>query len=128
MSSLICVIDDDRSVLRALRRLLRAEAFAVEVFVSAEQFLASEQRARAGCLVLDVNLKGLSGLELQAQLVLGGKPPPIVFITAFDDRNARERACRAGAVAYLRKPFDDNALLDAVNRALRGPGSVVEKA
>src|SRR5438876_367287 len=76
MPSLICVIDDDRSVLRALRRLLWAEAFAVEVFGSAEEFLASEHRANARCLVLDVNLTGLSGLELQEQLLLTGASPP----------------------------------------------------
>ncbi len=120
MPSLICVIDDDRSVRRALRRLLWAEAFAVEVFGSAEEFLASEHRANARCLVLDVNLIGLSGLELQEQLLLTGASPPIVFITAYDDRVARDRACRAGAVDYLRKPFDDKALLDAINRAIRG--------
>ena len=120
MPSLICVIDDDRSVLRALRRLLWAEAFAVEAFGSAEEFLASEHRANARCLVLDVNLIGLSGLELQEQLLLTGASPPIVFITAYDDRVARDRACRAGAVDYLRKPFDDKALLDAINRAIRG--------
>ena len=120
MPSLICVIDDDRSVLRALRRLLWAEAFAVEAFGSAEEFLASEHRANARCLVLDVNLTGRSGLELQEQLLLTGAAPPIVFITAYDDRVARERACRAGAVDYLRKPFDDTTLLDAINRAIRG--------
>ena len=120
MPSLICVIDDDRSVLRALRRLLWVEAFAVEAFGSAEEFLASEHRANARCLVLDVNLTGLSGLELQEQLLLTGAAPPIVFITAYDDRVARDRASRAGAVDYLRKPFDDKTLLDAINRAIRG--------
>jgi len=121
MSALVCVIDDEQSVLRALRRLLSTEAFAVEVFLSAEDFLASDHRANASCLILDVNLTGLSGLQLQEQLLSGGGAPPIIFITAYDDKDARERACRAGAVDYLRKPCDDNILLEAVNRAIRGP-------
>jgi FixJ family two-component response regulator len=115
---LVCVVDDDRSVLRAVERLLRASAFAVATFASAEAYLQSEHRKTAGCLVLDVHLGGVSGLELQEQLAAAGTRTPIVFITAWDDATARERAHRAGAAGYLQKPFDDVALLGAVSRAL----------
>jgi FixJ family two-component response regulator len=114
---LVCVVDDDASILRALQRLLRSGNYAVRTFTSAEAFLASEYRPLAGCLVLDVHLGGLSGIELQEHLAASGTQTPVVFITAHDDALTRERAHRAGAIDYLRKPFDDVALLDAVNRA-----------
>jgi FixJ family two-component response regulator len=119
-SPLICVVDDDASILRALHRLLRSGNYAVKTFPSAEAFLASEYRPIAGCLVLDVHLGGLSGIELQEQLIASGIRTPVVFITAHDDVMTRERARRAGAIDYLRKPFDDSALLQAVDRALAG--------
>ena len=115
---LVCVVDDDLSVLRALERLLRASAFAVATFGSAEAYLQSEHRATARCLVLDVHLTGLSGLELQERLAAAGARTPIVFISAWDDAAARDRARRAGAVCYLQKPFDDATFLGAVSRAL----------
>jgi FixJ family two-component response regulator len=114
----VCVIDDDRSLLRALQRLLSAGGFAVETFLSAELFLDSEYRSTAGCLVLDVHLGGLGGFELHERLVAEGAPIPTIFITAHDDAVTRERACRAGAIAYLRKPFDDHSLIRAVHQAL----------
>jgi FixJ family two-component response regulator len=115
---LICVVDDDVSILRALGRLLRTGNYAVETFASAEAFLASESGPMARCLVLDVQLGGVSGLELQERLAASGARTPVVFITAHDDAMSRERARRAGAVDYLRKPFDDVALLGAVRRAI----------
>jgi FixJ family two-component response regulator len=90
----------------------------VETFVSAEEFLASESGPMARCLVLDVQLGGVSGLELQERLAASGARTPVVFITAHDDEMSRERARRAGAVDYLSKPFDDVALLGAVGRAI----------
>jgi FixJ family two-component response regulator len=117
-ASVVCVIDDDASLLRAVQRLLGADGFTVETFPSAERFLESGHRGSAGCLVLDVHLGGMNGFELQERLVAEGTPIPVVFITAHDDLATRERARRAGAVAYLRKPFDDDALIAAVNRAL----------
>lgn len=115
---MICVIDDDASLLRALQRLLVAGGFSVETFGSAEDFLVSEHRSAADCLVLDVHLGGLGGFELQERLVAAGRRIPIVFITAYDDAVTRERARRAGAVDYLRKPFDDESLIGAINRAI----------
>jgi FixJ family two-component response regulator len=115
---MVCVVDDDSSVLRALRRLLDATGFRVETFSSAEAFLESEHRGRADCLVLDVHLGGQSGLDLQERLATSGTNTPIIVITAHDDLPTRERAARAGAVQYLRKPFDDEALLEAIHRAI----------
>jgi FixJ family two-component response regulator len=115
---MVCVVDDDDSLLRALRRLLDATGFRVETFSSAEEFLGSDHRGRADCLVLDVHLRGLSGLDLQERLATSGVNTPIVIITAHDDRPTRERAARAGAVDYLRKPFDDESLIAAIHRAI----------
>lgn len=115
---MVCVIDDDESIQRALRRLLGATGFRVETFSSAEEFLNSEHLRRADCLVLDVHLGGLSGLDLQERLARSGAATPVVVITAHDDRPTRERAVRAGAVEYLAKPFDDDLLIAAIRRAI----------
>jgi FixJ family two-component response regulator len=117
-SPMVCVVVDDDSLLRALRRLLDAAGFRVETFSSAEQFLESEHRGRADCLVLDVHLGGLSGLDLQERLRTSGVSMPIVTITAHDEQSTRERARRAGAIEYLRKPFDDDSLIDAIHKAI----------
>jgi FixJ family two-component response regulator len=114
---LVYVIDDDASLLRALRRLLGAGGFRVCTFSSAEEFLESE-RAAPACLVLDVHLGGLSGLDLQERLIAAGRRIPVVFITAHDDAVTRERARRIGAIDYLRKPFNDESLLAGINRAI----------
>jgi FixJ family two-component response regulator len=118
---MVCVVDDDHSILRALRRLLDATGFRVETFSSAEAFLKSAQRESADCLVLDVHLGGLSGLDLQERLAQSGVRTPIVIITAHDDPPTRERARRAGAIEYLRKPFDDESLVDAIHKAIGQP-------
>ena len=117
-SPLVCVIDDDVSLLRALRRLLGASGFQVKTFSSAEDFLECSSASAPGCLVLDVHLGGLSGFELHERLVAAGRRIPVVFITAHDDAATRDRARRAGAVEYLRKPFDDESLIAGINRAL----------
>jgi FixJ family two-component response regulator len=117
-SPLVCVIDDDMSLLRALRRLLGAGGFQVKTFSSAEDFLDCANPRTPGCLVLDVHLGGLSGFELHERLVAAGRRIPVVFITAHDDASTRDRAHRAGAVEYLRKPFDDESLIAGINRAL----------
>jgi FixJ family two-component response regulator len=114
----VCVIDDDVSLLRALQRLLGASGFHVKAFSSAEEFLAARNVASVGCLVVDVHLGGLSGFELHDRLVSAGRRIPVVFITAHDDSLTRERARRAGAIDYLRKPFNDELLIAGINRAL----------
>ena len=117
---LVCVVDDDASLLRAMHRLLSVGGFHAVTFDSAEAFLEYPSRARAACLVVDVHLGALSGFDLQARLAASGSRVPILFITACDDVLTRERARRAGAVDYLQKPVDDEVLLGAIQRAIAG--------
>jgi FixJ family two-component response regulator len=112
----VAVIDDDASVRKALRRLLRAAGMQVQTFATAEDFLGAAERP-PDCLVLDVRLPGLGGLELQRRLAAEGRHVPIVFITGHQDEQARREALAAGAVDFLLKPFEDESLLQAVTRA-----------
>jgi FixJ family two-component response regulator len=115
---LFSVVDDDRSVREALPDLLREFGFAVVAFSSAEEFLASDAVNRTSCLVLDVRMPGMSGLELQQELTRRQLAIPIVFITAHADDALRPRLIAGGAVDCLLKPFSETALLDAANAAL----------
>jgi FixJ family two-component response regulator len=110
----IGIIEDDESVRRALRRLFLSMGFDVQAFVTAEEFLESLTQPLPSCLVLDVNLPGLSGLELQHRLCAEGRHVPIVIITAYASDKAREQALEAGAIAFLAKPFEEASLLQAV--------------
>ena len=123
VSPTISVIDDNASVRRALRRLIRAAGLDAETFASAEEFLAAAGRQAPVCLILDVRMSGMSGLELQRRLASAAPHIPIVFITAHEDEDARRAALAAGAVGYLQKPFDDWVLLDSVAKALARSGS-----
>lgn len=118
----VAVIDDDQSVRGAIRSLLRSLGFRVETFASAEDFLDARS-AGIGCLILDVRLSGMSGLDLQQRLAVTGDAPPIVFISAHADQVARQQALAAGAIAFLRKPFAEAALIDAVRRAFGLPAT-----
>jgi FixJ family two-component response regulator len=118
--SLISIVDDDLSVRRSLRRLVQGAGYAVEAYASAPEFLDSRPSGRIACLVLDIHLDGMSGLDLHARLAAAGVAIPTIFITANDDAPTRERARHAGAVAYLAKPFDKLALLDAIRSAVDG--------
>ena len=115
---LISVIDDDDSVRESLRRLIRSVGFAVQVFPSAEEFLNSDQLSHTSCLLLDVRLPGMNGLELQQELSANRCEIPIIFITAHGDDAARVRALKDGALEYLFKPFSEEALLNAINLSL----------
>ena len=115
---LISVVDDDEAMRQALEMLLESAGFAVEVFTSAQQFLRSNRLSEVDCLIADVRMPGMTGLQLQRELAATGSRIPIVFITAHGDDRARARALRAGAVAFLHKPFSEQALLDAVQAAL----------
>jgi len=115
---LISVVDDDLSVCRALRRLIRSAGYTVETFASAQEFLDSSPEVRTACLVLDIHLAGMTGFELQERLAADQAAIPIIFITAYDDASTRERIARSRAVAYLRKPFDERVLLDAIRAAV----------
>jgi FixJ family two-component response regulator len=117
--ALVAVVDDDESIRESLRGLIRSVGLAVTVFASAEEFLRSEERGKTDCLILDVRMPGMNGLELQHQLAASEHDIPIIFITAHaSDEGARARALSDGAVAYLTKPFDDGALLEAINAAM----------
>jgi FixJ family two-component response regulator len=115
---LISIVDDDLSVRRALRRLVRSAGYAVETFASAREFLDSSPSGRTACLVLDIHLEGMSGFELQERMAADPAPIPVIFITAQDDAATRERARQTSASAYLRKPFDEQVLLAAIGRAI----------
>jgi FixJ family two-component response regulator len=114
----VFVVDDDASMREALKNLLRSVGLAVEIFGSAQEFLSSDRSKAPGCLVLDVRLPGLSGLDLQRQLAGANLRIPIVFITGHGDIQMSVRAMKAGAVEFLTKPFRDQDLLDAVQQAV----------
>jgi len=117
--SLVAVVDDDESVRESLPDLLRQFGFAAQAFSSAEAFLASEALSETRCLILDVAMPGMSGPDLQQELMRRRQEVPIVFITANGDRTVRARLIAQGAVECLFKPFSETALLDALNAALR---------
>ena len=114
----IFVVDDDASVRTAVRRLLLSLHYPVRLFGSAEQFLADIRRGTRGCLILDLRLPGMSGLQLQRQLVSEDWKMPIVFISAHDDDESRNAALRMGAISYLRKPFERQQFLESVQTAI----------
>jgi FixJ family two-component response regulator len=110
----VAVIDDNPAVLKAIKRLLGEADIDVEGFGSAEDFLVRTASDALGCLIVDVGLPGISGIELRRRLARGGSKLPVIFITASEDESARQDAMNAGAFAYLRKPFSGLALVDAV--------------
>ena len=117
--SLVSVVDDDESVRESLPDLLREFGFAAEAFSSAEAFLASDVIGETSCLLLDIAMPGISGPELQQELIRRHQDIPIVFITAGDDESVRRRLVAEGAVECLFKPLSETTLLDALNAALR---------
>ena len=120
---LVSIVDDDESLRRSVKNLLTSVGFQVETFASAEAFLQSAHRADTRCVVLDLRMPGMSGLDLLMHLAATGSPIPVVILTAHSDDEARRRTLQAGAVAFLGKPFHGEALLGAVRRALaENPG------
>jgi FixJ family two-component response regulator len=115
---LVCIVDDDASLRRSLRNLLMSVGFRVETFQSAEAFLTSVHRGNTGCMVLDLRMAGMSGLELLRYLGATGSRIPVIILTAHGDEDTRQRTLQAGAVAFLKKPFQSAALVDAVRSAL----------
>ena len=118
-SQLVAVVDDEEPVRKALQRLLKAAGLTVSSFASAEDFLKSGQLNTTGCLVADIRMPGLSGLDLLAELNRRHLPIPTIFITAHGDENLRMQAMRAGAVKFLSKPVDGATLLASVQAALQ---------
>jgi len=115
---IVFVVDDDPSVRRAIKRLIGSEGLQVELFGSAQEFLKSRRPDAPSCLVLDIKLPGISGLDFQCQLAAAGIRIPIIFITGHGDIPMTVRAMKAGAVEFLTKPFRDQELLDAIQIAL----------
>jgi FixJ family two-component response regulator len=111
---LIAVVDDDESVRNAVHGVLRSAGLKARTFASAEEFLGSDHRGQTVCLITDMQMPGMSGLELLAQLAAAEQRIPVIFITAFGNPRLRDQARRAGAVQFLDKPFDDEVLLEIV--------------
>ena len=120
---LISVVDDDASVLSATVDLLDSVGLACEAFPSAEAYLASGQVRSTSCLILDVSMPGVNGVELQRRLIAAGHSIPTIFITAFPEERTRAQAQRYGAICYLCKPYRDEELLTCVRLALDRPGA-----
>jgi FixJ family two-component response regulator len=118
VSPLIAIVDDEEPVRKALQRLLRAARLHTDTYASCELFQEALARRRPNCLILDLHLPGMSGLELLYELQQHGIAPPTIVITAHDDAETRDRCQRAGAVSYLRKPVDSSVLLSAIIRVL----------
>ena len=116
---LISIVDDDDSLRNSLDNLIRSVGFQAQGFSSAEAFLSSNQAHDTACLILDMRLPGISGLELQRQIVAANWRIPIIFITSHADGDAQARALEAGAVDYLYKPFREEQLLNAIDAAIK---------
>jgi len=116
---IVFIVDDDLSMRSALRNLIQSVGFRVEVFSSAQEFLGHKRAMTPACLVLDVRLKGMSGLELQRELAAANDPIPVIFITGHGDIPMTVRAMKAGAIEFLPKPFRDQDLLDAIHQAIQ---------
>jgi len=117
-AKMVAIVDDDDLMRSALQGLLKAVGLPAQAFASAEDFLKSGQQHQTGCLITDIRMPGMSGLELQAKLNAEACRIPTIFITAHGDEKMRMQALRAGAVEFLSKPFDDESLLESVRAAL----------
>ena len=115
----VAAIDDDRRVRESIRSVLESAGYEPEMFGSAEEFLDSGVLTRARCVIADVRLPGIDGIELQRRIRTQHPPPPVILITAHDDDGVREKALQGGAVAFLLKPFDAADLLDHIERSLK---------
>lgn len=127
MAPLITIVDDDRLVRRAVLRLVKSVGVEVHGFASAEEFLQADSLYDPDCLILDIGLPGMSGLELQRWLIETGRTPKIIFVTARDEVEVRAQALQAGAFAFLGKPFRDEVLLQAIRTILQ-PDVTVTRA
>jgi FixJ family two-component response regulator len=116
-SPLISIVDDDESVRESTKALVRSLGYAARAYASAEEFLGSDPD-NTTCLIVDVQMKGLSGVELQERLIAEGRRTPIIFVTAFPDEQVRSRVLRAGALGFLRKPFSEDKLTSCLDSAL----------
>ena len=122
-SRLVVIVDDDQSVQRSLQDLIESDGLSALCFSSAEQFLDSQARSKVACLIADIRMPGMSGLELQAKLKAERCRVPVIFITAHGDAEMRTLAMGDGAVEFLTKPFNDAVLLEVVHAALERSGN-----
>ena len=118
MEPLIAIVDDDKAVRDAVRRMLKSYGFTASVFASAEQFLGSDERNRVSCLILDVSMPGMTGMALHRHLISQGCRIPTILVTARATDGGQKQAIASGVVAYLAKPFSEQILLDTVREAL----------
>ena len=116
---MIAIVDDDDAVRRAMKSFMRSLGYDASTFGSAEEFLNSEQINSTSCLITDLQMPGLSGLDLQERLIAQGHRFPIIFLTAYPNEDVRVRAMRAGAIGFLSKPYSHNHLLDCLDKALK---------
>lgn len=114
----ISVVDDDDSFREAIKSLVNMLGYSVDAFASAEAFLASSRVNSTACVITDVQMPGMSGVELQRRLLAGGHPVPVIFVTAYPNESIRDRVLRDGAIGYLRKPLQKQSLLDCLDRVL----------
>ena len=117
--SIISIVDDDEAVRDATKTLVRALGYSVSTFGSADEFLKSEHVSNTSCLITDLHMPGLSGLDLQERLIAQGHRFPIIFITGYPDEAVRARAMKAGAIEFLVKPVDVNQLIGCIKKVLR---------
>jgi FixJ family two-component response regulator len=115
----ISIVDDSESVRSALSRLLRLHGYVPHAFASAENFLRSDRLSETACLIADVRMPGMNGVELLEHLVQQGRHIPVIFITAFPEEGSRSRAMKSGAVCFLKKPFDAQVLINYIDAALK---------
>lgn len=115
----IYIVDDDESVRKSIKRLLKSVGLPAQTFSSSEAFLESGLQEKSGCLILDIRMPGLNGLELHNRLINSDSKISVIFITAHEDEQVRDTALDAGAIAFLYKPFDEKVLLDAISEGLK---------
>jgi FixJ family two-component response regulator len=127
-TNLISVVDDDESIRRTTTLLIQSFGFQAAAFESAERFLQSGQLRETSCLIVDMQMPGMNGLQLQRHLAASGYRIPVIFITAYDNKESRQQAMQAGAVAFLSKPFNDELLLETIRATLRDRESSAKTA
>jgi FixJ family two-component response regulator len=122
---MIVIVDDDESVREATKFLVMSLGHPVLTFASAEEYLGSDQVSATSCLISDLKMPGMSGVELQKRLIAEGHRIPTIFVTAFFEEEVRSRALRAGALGFLSKPFEDQSLIECLNRALQSDSAAL---
>jgi FixJ family two-component response regulator len=119
----ISIVDDDKSVREGTRRLIRSLGYATAAFASAEEYLLSDHLQDTSCLITDIKMHGMSGVEMQRRLIADGYRTPIIFMTAFPEEEIRERVLEAGAFGFLSKPVNESCLIGCLDKALKGDGA-----